>query len=521
MSLQGLTVSAPYGGLDVVTPIDRMEEQYALELVNIFPGPSAPSVRLGYKSWKDVVGSNVQTLGTLVKADGTQYLIAAYGNPSNVNLVAWDVNKTETALNPGLTLYTSPEFNTVVYNNRIYLCNGADIPLYWDGNAASVSNVTFTGPTSMASLVNVTAYKERLYFVEQGTAKVWYGGLQVTGTGGTPALTSFDFSYVFTRGGRLVGIGSYSNTANLATQEYFWACSSEGEIVFYTGTYAGDPTTWGIVARYFIGAPMSYRSFIRVNNDVWVITRQGIVPLSALFQSDPEQALYTVSYRVNPIISKWANTIGFDHQWHGFFWPQGRRVYITVPTSGEGGFFLVYSIDTKAWTTFKLVNDSDMLCSVLFNNKPFYGNVSGTIWEGETGYVDAASAGSTEANFNNSIKFAGRMAYNFFGSRGNFKAFKDIRPLVRTQKGLTFNLGLDTDFKVAATVSTVTLNPGTFTPWDSPWDSPWSDDVEYVYDRFAAKGQGHNASIRFGGAVKDAPLEMYGFEIRFDVGGQV
>jgi hypothetical protein len=519
MSLQGITVSAPYGGLDVVSPIDRMEEQYALELVNIFPGASAPSVRQGYISWKGVAGSNVQTLATLTLADGTQRLIVCWNGTNNAYISGFNTNKVGGTLNPGLTLYSSAEFYSVVYNNRIYLCNGLDIPVYWDGSAATVSNVTFTGPT-MTSLVNVTAYKERLYFVERGTCKVWYGGLQVTGTGGTPALTAFDFSYVFTRGGRLIGIGSYSNTANLATQDYFWACSSEGEIVFYTGTYAGDPTTWGLVARYYIGAPLSYRAFIRVNNDVWILTRQGIVPISALFQSDPEQSLYSVSYRVNPIISKYATLVGFDHQWHGFFWPQGRRVYISVPSSGEGCFFLVYSIDTKAWTTFKLVQDADALCSTLFNNLPFYGNMSGTIWQGETGYVDAQSA-TADPYFNQAITFSGRMAYNFFGSRGNYKAFKDIRPLLKTQKGFKFNLGFDTDFKVAPNTPTVTLNPGTFTPWGSPWGSPWSADVDYVYDRFATKGQGHNGSIRFAGAIKDSPLEIYGFEVRFDVGGQV
>ncbi|NDD84576.1 hypothetical protein EBZ38_09955, partial [bacterium] len=59
------------------------------------------------------------------------------------------------------------------------------------------------------------------------------------------------------------------------------------------------------------------------------------------------------------------------------------------------------------------------------------------------------------------------------------------------------------------------------TPWGSPWGSPWSSGVEYTYDRFATKGQGHSASIRFGGSLKDSTMQILGFEIRYDMGGQV
>jgi hypothetical protein len=46
-------------------------------------------------------------------------------------------------------------------------------------------------------------------------------------------------------------------------------------------------------------------------------------------------------------------------------------------------------------------------------------------------------------------------------------------------------------------------------------------DTDYIYDRFATKGQGHCASIALSGSYKDKSLEVFGFEMRFDVGGQV
>jgi hypothetical protein len=519
MAFEGFTMSPPYGGLDLVSPIDNMDSAYALELVNVFPGAGSPTVRLGYTQFADTgTTSALPFSATLNLADGTSQLIVGTSN------ALYAINSAGTVTNiTGAATITTGTWQSVTYNNRLYLCNGVDTPLVYNGTG-TVSATTFTGPASMSSLINVHAHKERLYFAEANTAKVWYGGLQVTGTGGTPALTSFDLSYVFTRGGYIVGLGSYTNSASTAVQDYFWAISSEGEIVFYSGTYAGDFSTWGLVGRHVIGKPLGYRAFVRVNNDVWIITAQGIVPISGLFETDPEQAINIVSMRVNPLISDYAALIGFDHQWTGFFWPQGRRVYISIPTSGSGCQFLVYAKDTKGWTLFKLVNDQHALSSCVYENLPFYCSSTGIVWKGETGQADAVTSTDSQA-----IVFSGRTAFSFYGSRGNYKAFKDIRPLMRTKRGITLQLGLDTDFKRSQTVATLTTPLGVFTPWGStggsptytPWGSAWSGDIDYVFDRYAVKGQGHCAAVRFGGTLKNSTLQIYGFEIRFDMGGQV
>jgi len=235
-----------------------------------------------------------------------------------------------------------------------------------------------------------------------------------------------------------------------------------------------------------------------------------------LFQSDPEAALNVVSQKVNPLISESASQVSFDHQWAGFFWPQGRRVYISIPTSGIGCKFLVYSIDTKGWTLFQLYSDEHALASTVFAGHPYYGSATGIIWEGESGQADAVTTTTSQ-----SIAYSGRTAFSFYGSRGNYKAFKDIRPIMRTKRGVTLNLGLDVDFRRASTVTSVATPSGVFTPWGSPWGSPWSADLEYIFDRFAVKGQGHCAAVRFGGSLKNSTMQILGFEIRYDMGGQV
>jgi len=510
MAFQGFTMPPPYGGLDLVSPIDNMEPSYALELVNVFPGAGAPTVRLGYEQFANVgTATPINTIASIDLKDGTTKLVAT----TNSKIYAITSAGVSSDITGGTTV-TDGQFQTVQYANNLYLCNGVNNAKVYTGTG-NVTDVTFTGVT-LSNLINVTAYKERLYFVEKNTCKVWYGGLQVIGTAGTPALTSFDFQYVFTKGGFLVGIGSFSTNTSMTSQDYFWACSSLGEIVFYTGYYAGDPSTWALVARYYVGRPLGYRAFVRVNNDVWIITEQGILPISGLFASDPEAALNIVSSKINPLISETASQFSFDHQWSGFFWGQGRRVYISYPTADNACQFLVYSIDTKGWTLFQLYNNEHSFASCLFNKKPYYASTTGIIWKGETGQADAVTATDSQ-----SIAYNGRTAFSFYGSRANYKAFKDIRPIVKVKRGITLNLGLDTDFKRQATVTAVATPAGTFTPWGSPWGSPWSSEVEYVFDRYATKGQGHCAAVRFGGSIKNSTMQILGFEIRYDMGGQV
>ena len=196
----------------------------------------------------------------------------------------------------------------------------------------------------------------------------------------------------------------------------------------------------------------------------------------------------------------------------------------------------MYSIDTKGWTQFRLFSDEHSLSSCAFNRLPYYASATGIIWKGETGQADATTATGSQ-----SIAYSGRSAFSFYGSRGNYKSFKDIRPILKVKRGVSLNIGLDTDFRRAATVTAVTSPAGVFTPWGSPWGvasgttlpippytpvpavtpPAWSADVEYVFDRFAVKGQGHCAAVRFGGSIKNTTMQILGFEVRFDLGGQV
>lgn len=517
MALQGVTMPPPSGGLNLVAPVDAMEPNEALELINVFPGAGAPVLRKGYEKFVTTgatINGAIRTMATLDLADGTSQLIVATETKiytvSEVGVVT-DISKSGN--------YTNGDWQTVTYNNRIYLCNGVNTAQVYSGVPATpAQDLTFTGSgLTLSNLINVTAHRESLYFVEKSTSNLWYSAIRTVGTTGSPTLTKFDLSFVFKRGGFLIAIGSYSNTSSYATQEYFWACSSEGELVFYSGSNPGS-SDWTIIGTHYIGSPLGYRAFIRVNSDTWVITGQGLVPLSALFKLDPQTALSIVSDKINPIISQYARIDSFDSNWTGFFWPQGRRVFLSVPLSTTLTFFLVYSTDRQTWTKYLLQSGNHALSSCVFKKLPFYGALDATIWQGETGNQDAVVS-----NVGSNINFVIQTAFSFYGSRGNYKTWRDIRPILRASSGLQINLAIYTDFKNYGTESFTNFNTNVnqYTPWGSPWGSPWSTAQSYIFDRYAAAGQGHCASISLKGNGNNSLVEFLAFEVRFDLGGQV
>lgn len=535
MSFEGYTLPPPSGGLDVVSPIDNMEPSTALELVNVFPGAGSPTVRLGYEEFCNTGnGVPIRFLQELRAKDGSIELIAADDDA----IYSIDTAGTVTDItNPLFTTgYVSGAWAREIFANNIYLCNGVDDAQVYTGTGTA-STLNATGVT-LADLVNVSQYRQRLYFTEIDTCKVWYPtnpGVVFTAT--STALNSYDFQYNFKRGGYLLFTATYTNQTAQTSQDLFIACSSEGELVFYHGTDPSDTTTpWEPVAHFIIGRPLGRKSYIRINQDIWILTQQGIVPVSALFQADPEQALNVVSYRINPLITQYATQVDLSEMWQGFFYPIGRRVYVTLPDTTTTATMLVYSIDNKAWTQFVLYSGEHCISSCQFNYLPYYGSTTGIIYKGETGYADAVDNNGD----GQSIEYNIRTAFNFYNSRGNYKAFKDCRPIIKAKAGLTLNLGLDTDFKRQSILTSVTTPAALFTAWGARWGiaagtlspyppysplttyyQPWSSEVDYIFNRYAIAGQGHCAALRVGGSIKNSPCQFFGFEIRFALGGQV
>lgn len=285
--------------------------------------------------------------------------------------------------------------------------------------------------------------------------------------------------------------------------------------MFYQGTTPGDADNWNLAARYFIGRPLGYNAFIEVDNDTWIITEAGIVPISLLFSGGPTVAQNAVSRKVNPLLQQYAQSVGFSALWRGMYWPQGKRVYVQVPRSASATFLLVCNIETGAWCIYDYTG-IETISMALLSGVPYFGkSTGGVVYEAEQATSDDGAA----------IEYDMDLPFTFFGDRQSWKRFLDIRPLMFTESGVTVEVAMNTDFTEGATTKALPLgsSSGMLTLWDeADWDtSDWGSEGEYFFDRYGLSGQGHSGSLRVTGQVTDQVLKFTNFEIRFESGGQV
>lgn len=501
--VSGYTLPAFPGGLNQIDALDRVPETDATELLNLFPTGTRLALRKGIESQWVADTAAVKTLANLVLADGTNKLVAAADNDLFIQ------NSSSSTSIKGSTTPTSDEWQTVVFNHKLYMVNGADTGQVYNGT--SVSDISFTGVT-LADLVNVAVHNESLYFVEKDSGSVWFGDVKAVGSS---ALTEQDFSYFMKFGGYIVSCGSWSDILGDVSQDLFWVLTSEGELLCYQGL-APDIVGWGIVARYVIGKPLGYRAHLQVENDVWFITDKGIIPLSVLFQGSASYAAQTISRKVNATIREAAEQFPFSYLYDAKFYPLERKVFINLPTTATSTQQLVCNLETGAWTIYRYAVSGAALCIEVSGGVPYCGAVAGDVYKMETGYNDDDLP----------ISFRVKSGFNFYGSRGQYKVFKDVRPIIRTSAGsLSLQLDVDTDFRAANSYATITvpdLGTSTESTWDSAtWDSAdWASEDRYLFKRYSLRGQGHCGALRIAGSMKDALLEFNAFEIRFEQGGQ-
>ena len=497
------SMPSPVAGLNLSDPIDQMDPNYALALDNIVPNGLNCTVRKGHSFLAGLAttAATIDTLEGMANNDGTNQVIAS--DSSTLDLYRVTASTMTSIGGP----YASSVFNCDTFGDRLYLCNGVnDVQVIALASAAASD---FTG-VALTDLINVSSFKERVYFIEKSTLKIWYGNSRAIGAS---ALSSYDFSFAMKDGGYLVSCGSFSNNFADSTQDLFYALSSTGEILFYNGSSPADVTTpWGLVKRAKIGRPVGYRAFVGVENDVWIITDQGIVPITAIFSSTASIALDTVGQKINPMIAQCAANVPFSHLWKGCYSSKERKVYITCPMSNVATKLLVYNLVGRAWTTYTFYQDTLALKVMSVGGSVYYGGVDGNVYTGETGLYDYIAASTT-----NPTRFFGRGAFSFYGSK-IWKAYRDMRPLIKTTRNVNLALALDTDFRQTPDASTISLGASVYTPWGSPWGSPWSSGVDYIYDRHATKGQGYSAAIKFAGAISGSSLEINGFDMRFTQG---
>lgn len=490
---QGASVPAPIEGWDAVSPLAAMSPKRAIKMDNWFPQPSWVELRKGFVVHSNTNGQPVETLATY-NGVSSKNMFAAAGD------AVFDVTDSggSTQVLSGLTnaRWQFVNFSTTG-GNFLYMVNGADVPRYFDG--VSWAMATITGVSS-SDIVGVNAYKNRLWFTINESSDAAY--LPVDSIQG--AAVTFPLGGLFTKGGFLMAMGTWSIDAGDGPDDYAVFLSSQGQCAIYSGIDPTDPNDFRLVGVFDMGAPIGRRCLTRVGADIALICIDGVVPLSrAMIFERAAVVKVSLTQRIQRVMNESAKLYKDHFGWQLISYPRGTRAILNVPVA-ENNNQVQYVMNTLsgAWCQFIGMKAN---CWELLNDDPYYGGNDGLVYRADTSGGDAGNTLSADL----------MTAFNYYGTHGNQKRWSMCRPQLTTDGQVDPGLGFNVDFRDDAPLSVPTTNILSSSLWDvAQWDvADWAGDIRVIANWTSVTGIGYCASIRLAvnvDAVPPAPPGLWG-----------
>ena len=508
---QTTSVPAPIGGLNAVNSVAEMPPTDALIMDNMFPSPSTVDVRNGYTSWVTGITGWVETLAAYNQASGTNKLFAAANNAIYDVTIAGAVGASVVS---GQTSnrYQHTNFMNSAGTQFLYMVNGADSPLVYDGSAwtkvTGVSTYAITGVTT-SNLIHVNNFKNRLWFTEKNSFNVWYLGLYSIGG----AATQLNLGPLFKLGGYLMGMVNWTVDSSYGLDDYAAFVSSQGEVVVFRGY---DPTyaaTWSLAGTYRIGKPVGRRFYAKSGADTLAITADGIVSFAKDLLSEGTKPEEAVSYKIVNMINTDVQSYSANFGWQIIVYPIGNKLIINVPSvENSTQYQYVMNLITKAWCTFGYYSSPwSAACFELFGDLLYFGG-NGVVYKADVGNDDNGSAINVEV----------KPAFSYFDQPGRLKDFKLVRPVILSDGTVVPSFNLNLDYANTAPSSATVYSGGGFAWNTTEWNTKTWSNYQTVQKRWlVANGTGYAASLHMKASIKSMNMKLQSIDYVYEYGGVI
>jgi len=494
------SVPAPTMGWNAKDSLADMGQDWAITLDNWFPNLTDVELRSGYASHSTGNGSGA--VETLVEYSGpvTKKLIACAGT------VIYDATATG-ASSSIATGKTNARWQTTMFGtaggNFLYMVNGADAPIYYDGSTFTTPSLTGVTTTD---IVDVISHHRRLFFAFNNSLTIGY--LAVNAISG--AVSTFDLGGLCNKGGKIQALASWTRDGGSGPDDIFVAITSEGEVILYSGIDPGTAADWLLVgASFSIGKPIGRRCVEIVGTDVIVTTQDGAIPLSTMLPvARVGAAGKALSDNIQNEFIPSARLYGATFGWQSLHYPQGSYALFNVPISSTVSHQYVVNTQTGAWCRFKGQNAA---CWGIYGGNLYFGSTTGGIvYKADTGTSDAGA----------DIAHTVKPAFNYYGKRGVNKLFTLCRPHFTANGAPAIAIDLNVDFADTAPTSIPTATALNAALWDAAlWDQAnWANDIN-IADWLTVYGLGDCATPVIRGAENALTLKFSAYDMIYQVGG--
>lgn len=508
------TRRAPTLGWIANENIADMPEDGAYSMENWYPEPDSIRLRPGSSTHATLSAGGLVETVMPYQSGSDEKLFAAANNS------IYDVTAGGTITTADLTGQTGDRYvyiNFATSGGQFLLaCNGTDHPVNYNGSTwQATPAISGTGLTP-SDLNAVFAYKERLFFTEDGTTDLWY--LPVQSIGGTAeklALGSFLY-----KGGSLVAGATWTVDGADGPNDHLAVISSEGEVIVFTGTDPGDASAWTQVGRFLMGRPIGQHCMYKMGPDVAVLTSDGLVSLTESMRTDRAATDRTAfTDNIEKAFNDAYRLSGSFHGWQITTYPTLNMAIINVPVvSNTTSEQYVMNVLHGAWTKFNSMNAFHW---ALLRDDIYFGSTDGLIIHFDEGNSDDGNVISGEA--------VG--SYDDMGHPGRLKHIKSAQTFFDSDNNVVTGVNFAADFgsPVAANAQSKTSTQTDQALWDSGiWDtSVWGEEITARIDRFGGNVIGHLIAPVItgtsGSVVSTDPVDcrFFSMNILYEPGGVV
>lgn len=438
-------------------------------------------------SWGNIFGAAFNTTVTSITSVGTLATVTM-ANPHNL----------KTGMQVVVAGFTPAGYNgtyTITVTGAstfTYVLAGALGVTTVTGTVTPAANFAITG-VDPTTLITVNAFKNRLWFIEKNSCRVWY--LPTLSIGG--AAQQVDLGSLFSAGGYLMAMGDWSLDAGYGMDDYAVFVSSQGQVAVYKGTDPASASTWALIGVFDVGSPVGRRCLMKYAGDLTMICQDGLAPLSKALMSSRVNSQEMLTDKIQHAISSYITTYGSNFGWEVALLPKENMLLLNIPVTATISVQAVMNTITGAWSRFSGWNAT---CFELHGDILYFGTAGGV-----------CKAWDTNADAGANINFNGQQSFNYFGRNAQQKKVNMARPIISTDGFPTILFGVNADFDTSDPLGNPSFAPTMPAPaiWDSSlWDGTgvWGGDLAIKRDWQTAFAMGYCLAGHIKGYVMNANL---------------
>jgi hypothetical protein len=498
----------PIGGWNARDPVSAIKDSDALWLENLIPRSDGLHLRLPRELWRSLAGT-IQSLMVWAGPAGPKLFAAT---PSTIT----DVTAQGGATSPSVTGLTNGYWSSALLTNPggawLMACNGADGVRVFDGTTWVTAAIIKSDMSKYATLdatkfASIAIHMRRPFLVEKNSLRLWY--LDSDAYQGTATL--LDLAPFCRKGGSLVAVASLTTDGGRNANDRLVAVTSEGELIAYQGVDPRKADSWGLVGVFDVPKPLGRRCFLKLGGDLALLTRGGLLPVSAVLPSPrAKEELVGITDKIRTAFWASAAAVGENDAWGLVASSNHNLTVINVP-GPTVSVQLVQAADVDGWCLF---SGFDALAWAEMGDDLFYGDRSGSIYR----YGAAYSAGTPIS----AVMISG---YSKLGTSAR-KSFKRARPIFQGLPAAKPVFAMLTDYLkppisyasgIAWTGSAALLSTIAWPADPAAWDG---FDATVASQWRGIAGRGSAGALVM--ALKAAgPVIYEGAEIAFETGGGI